>query len=75
MTVEMAVLLQLGVAVAGQHLAVGVDVDALVLGLLQEHGQILEVVAGNEDTFAGDVAQRHRGGDGVAVGSGVPGIK
>ena len=34
--VEVGVFLQFRVAVAGQHLAVGVDVDALALGLLQQ---------------------------------------
>jgi len=74
-TVEMAVLLQLGIAVAGQHLAMGVDVDALVPGLLQEHGQILEVVTGDQDALAGDMAQRHRGGDRMTVGAGVAGVQ
>jgi len=73
--VEVAVLLQLGIAVAGQHLAMGVDVDALVLGLLQEHGQIFEVMAGDQDTLAGDMTQRHRGRNRMAVGAGVAGVQ
>ena len=69
--IKMAVFLQLRIAVAGQHLAMGVNVDALILGLLQEHSQIFEVMAGDEDALAGDVTERHRGGDGMTVVSGV----
>ena len=36
MTIEMWIFLQLRIAVAGQHFAVGVDVDALALGLLEQ---------------------------------------
>ena len=39
--VEMRVFLQLRIGVAGQHLAVGVDVDALALGLLEQHSRSL----------------------------------
>ncbi len=35
--VEVRVLLELGIAVRGQHLAVRVDVDALALRLLEQH--------------------------------------
>ena len=71
----MAVLFQLGIAVAGQHLAMGVDVDPLALGLLQEHIQILEIMAGDQDAFAGDMSERHRGGDRMAVSAGVARIE
>ena len=33
----------------GQHFAVGVDVDASALGLLQQQLQIVEIVAGDDD--------------------------
>ncbi|MGC4119087.1 MAG: hypothetical protein QM765_31885 [Myxococcales bacterium] len=59
------------VAVGGEHLAVGVDVDALALGLLEQELEVLEVVAGDEDGLALDRGDAHRGGDRVAVGAGV----
>ena len=36
---------------AGQHLAVGVDVDPLAFGLLEQLFQVLQVVAGDEDAL------------------------
>ena len=44
---EVRIFLQLRVTVGRQHLAVGVDVDALVLSLLQEPLQIVQIVAGD----------------------------
>ena len=41
-----------GYPCVGQHLAVRVDVDALALGLLEQHLEVLEVVAGDEDRLA-----------------------
>ncbi|KAF5060555.1 hypothetical protein DSECCO2_324580 [anaerobic digester metagenome] len=75
MAVEVGVLLQFRVAVAGQHLAVGVDIDALAGGLFQEHGQILQVMAGDEDGLALLGAQGHFRGDRVAVGAGVAAVQ
>ena len=60
---------------AGQHFAVGIDVDAFAFGLLQDGVQILQVVAGNENGLALLGAQGHGGGHGVAVGAGVAGIQ
>ena len=46
---EVLVLLELRIVVRRQHLAVGVDIDARALRLLQQHLEVLEVVAGNQD--------------------------
>jgi len=73
--VEVGVLLEFGIAVGGQHFAVGVDGDALAGGLLQELLEVLEVMAGHQDGLAGLVAQGHRGGHGVAVRAGVGGVE
>ena len=73
--VEVRVLLQLRVAVAGQHLAVGVNVDALALGLLEEHLQVTQVMAGDEHALVLAMPQRHRGRHRVTVGAGVAGIE
>ena len=51
---EGLVLLEVGVGVGGEHLAVGVDVDAQAVRLLEEALQHDEVVAGDEDSLAGD---------------------
>ena len=42
-------LFQFRVAVGRQHLGVGVDIDALALGLLQQALGVVEVVAGDDD--------------------------
>ena len=52
-------LFQLRVAVGGQHLRVGVDVDALALGLFQQAFGVIEVVARNDDEGAFLDGQRH----------------
>ena len=59
---EVAVLLQLRIVVCRQHLAVGVHVDACVLGLFEEIGNIMEIVAADEYTRTlahADVHLRH----------------
>ena len=53
---------------AGQHLAVGVDVHALALGLLQELFQVVEVVAADDDEGALLHGEAYLCGDGGAVG-------
>ena len=73
--VKMTILFQFRVAVAGQHLAVGVDVDALALGLLQQKLQIAQIVAGNQDGLALTCAKRNRSRYGVAVLSCVGGVQ
>ena len=72
---QVAVFLQAGIAVGRQHLAVGVDVDPLAFGLLEELFQHLQVVAGDQDGLAGLGAELHRGRYRVAVGIGVGGIQ
>eukprot|EP00053_Salpingoeca_punica_P005903 m.57274 g.57274 ORF g.57274 m.57274 type:complete len:624 (-) comp13447_c0_seq2:122-1993(-) len=49
---EVLELLERRVAVGRQHLAVGVDVDAGALGLLQELVQVVHVVAADQDALA-----------------------
>jgi hypothetical protein len=46
---EVAVLRKARVGVRREHLAVGVDVDARSAGLFEEVGEVLEVVAGDQD--------------------------
>ena len=69
--VEVVIGLELGIGVAGQHLAVGVHVNALALALLQQLLQVHQVVARNQDGLARLVAQGHLGGHGMAIGPGV----
>ena len=45
----MRVLFQRGIAVGGQHLAVGIGIDALARGLLEQKLQIAQIVAGDHD--------------------------
>ena len=53
----------------------GVDVDALAVGLVEEHLEVVEVVAGDDDEGALDVAGLDDGRLGVAVGAGVGGVE
>ena len=69
--VEVRVLLELGIGVGREHLAVGVDGDALALGLLEQLLEVEQVVAGDQDGFARLDAQRHLGGHRRAEGLGV----
>jgi hypothetical protein len=64
---EVVVLLELGIGVARQHLAVRVDVDAGAGGLLEQCLEIGEVVAGDQDGLALALAERNLGRLGVAV--------
>ena len=68
---QMGVGLQPGVAVGGQHLAVGVDVDALALRLLQQLVEIRQIVAGHHDERALFDVRVHPRGHGIAEGAGV----
>ena len=65
---QMGVLLQAGIAVGGQHLAVGVDVDAPARRLLQKLVQVLQIVAGDHDERPLLHVDVHPGGDGIAEG-------
>ena len=68
-------LLQLRVAVGGQHLRVGVHVDAFARSLFQQAFHIVEIVAGNDDErpFLDD--QRHLHRFRLAEGTGVGGVQ
>ena len=55
----------------GQHLAVGVDVDAQAFGLLQQLRKVRQVVAGDQDAGALADAELDLSEFGVAVGAGV----
>ncbi len=68
---QMRVLLQFGIAVGRQHLTMGIDVDALALGLLEKLLEVLQVMAGDQDGLARHVAHQHLGRQRVAIGAGV----
>ena len=68
-------LLQLRVAVGGQHLRVGVDVDALALRLLEQLLHVEQVMAGNHDERPFFNGQRHFHRHRVAKGPGVGGVQ
>ena len=73
--VEVGVGLERGVAVGGQHFAVGVDGDPLAGGLLEQFFEILQIVARDQDGLARLVPQGHHGGDGMPIGPGVAGVE
>ena len=58
-----------------QHLSVGVDVDALPLGLLQQCLEVLQVVAGDEDGLPLLCAEGNLGRHGMAVRPGIARIE
>ena len=53
----------------------GVDVDALALGLFEQHLEVVQVVAGHDDERALVLRGGDLGGDGVAVGAGIGGVE
>ena len=55
----------------GQHLAVGVDVDALVLGLLQKLFEVIEIVTRDHDKRPFLHLERHTDRDRIAKGFGI----
>ena len=63
---QMGVFFQLRVAVGRQHFPVGVDVDALSGGLLQELPEVLQIVAGNDDERPLLNVRVHPRGDGMS---------
>jgi len=75
MAVEMGVLLEQGIAVGGQHLAVGVDGNPLALGLLEQLFEVAEIVPGNEDRLPLLHPERNLGRDGMAVAARVAGVQ
>ena len=58
---QMRISLELRVSVGGQHLAVRVDIDARIFGLLQQSGQIAQVVTGHQNGLAFDRGSAHLG--------------
>ena len=71
----MAELLESGVVVGGQHFGVGVHVHARTFGLLEQHLQVAQIVAGNQDAGVGAHANVDLGDLGISVGAGVGGIQ
>ena len=71
MTLEVRVLAKGRIGVAGEHFAVRVDVDALVLRGFKEKREVVEVVTRHDDEGAGFHRERDARGFGVAVGFGV----
>ena len=59
----------------GEHLAVGIDGDPLALSLLQQHVQVLQVMAGHQDGLSLLLAQGDFGGDRMPIGAGIAGIQ
>ena len=53
---------------AGQHLAMRVNIHALALALLEQVFQVLQIVAGDENRLALDGADIHHGRLGMAIG-------
>lgn len=70
-TLEVRVLAKGRIGVAGEHFAVRVDVDALVLRGFKEKREVVEVVTRHDDEGAGFHRERDARGFGVAVGFGV----
>ncbi len=68
---KIGVLLEGRVVVSRQHLRVGVDVHSGSLGLLQEHLQVPQVVAGDQDARVLPHADVDPGDLRVSVGGGV----
>ncbi len=69
MAEEMRMPVELGVAVGGEHLAVRVHVDVLAGRLLEQVGEVLEVVARHQDRLVGPVAEGHFGRYRVPIGA------
>ena len=70
-TLEVRVLAKGRIGVAGEHFAVRVDVDALVLRGFKEKREVVEVVTRHDDEGAGFHRERDARGFGGAVGFGV----
>jgi len=72
---EVLVFFEPGIPVGRQHFAVGVDVDALALGLFEQHLQVKQVVAGHDDERAVVAGNGYRGGFRMPVGAGIGGVE
>ncbi len=60
---------------SGQHFAVGIDVDPLAFGLLEQDFQVFQVVAGNQNSLALPGPQRHLGRRRMTINASVAGIE
>ncbi|MPM94071.1 hypothetical protein SDC9_141214 [bioreactor metagenome] len=60
---------------ARQHFSVGVDIDSLVFGLLQEQVEIVEIMAGNNDERSLFNGERDSDGNRNAVGLSVGAVE
>ncbi len=67
----MIVFLEGRVIIGRQHFAVGVDIDACTVGLLQELFQVFQIVAGNKNARVPAHADVHLRDFGFAVGFGI----
>ena len=69
MPFELGIFTEFGIGVGGEHLSVGIDVDAGFLGLLQNLGQNFKMMAAddNERTGVDDSGHAHRRGTAVGV--------
>ena len=65
---ELRVLFQLRIAVGREHLAVGVDVDVLSVGLLEQQLHVVQVVTAHNDERTFLDGERHLRRNRVAVG-------
>jgi len=72
---EVGVLAELGIHVAGQHFAVGVDLDVGAFALFEQVVEVDQIVAGDEDARAGVGAFEDLGGGGFAKGGEMAGIE
>ena len=72
---EVLMLFQFGIAEGGKHLAVGVDVHAFAFALLEQHLQVVQVVARDDDEGAFLLRGGDAGGHGVAIRAGVGGVE
>ena len=68
---KVGVFLEERIVVGRQHFRVGVYIHAGALGLIQQHFQVLQVMAGNQDTRVIAYADIHGGDFRIAVSTGV----
>jgi len=70
-TFKMRIGLQLGVSMRRQHFAMGVNVDTLVLGLLQQQMKVIKIMATDYDKRPFFNCERNSGGNRCSIGLGV----
>ena len=64
--VKVRIFFQLRITVRRQHLAMSVNIDAFPLGLPQELREVLQIMAGNEDSLSFFCTQWHFSRNGMA---------